>query len=209
MLYLFLMLTSIAGIALSGSRGAALALVFELFLMMVWTRRYGFFLKVFALGVVGVIAFAAVTNGHFLAGAVERFRLMTGTHAMHQMLRAEGFSTLDIISSGRTLVWSAILELFRRHPLALFVGFGWGTYDAHIVKLLGTLIATHNVYLKMWAELGLAGVFLMAWLGRDVLRWYRARVYRYDRLLYHCILAARSEERRVGKECRSRWSPDP
>ncbi|MHB8388441.1 MAG: O-antigen ligase family protein [Acidobacteriaceae bacterium] len=188
--YLFLMLTSIAGIALSGSRGAGLALVAEFFLLMIWTRRYGFFLRVFALGTIGVIAFAAVTHGHFLRDAIDRLRVFAGTHSTDQMLRSEGFSTLDIISSGRTFVWGAILQLFELHPLALFVGFGWGTYQAHIFRLLGTIIATHNVFLTMWAELGLTGLFIMAWLGRAVLRSYRLHVRPYDRLLYQCILTA-------------------
>ena len=33
------------------------------------------------------------------------------------------------------------------------------------------------------------------------------RVLRIDEQLYGCEELPRSEERRVGKECRSRWSP--
>lgn len=188
--YLFLMLTSVAGIALSGSRGAVLALVAEFFLLMIWTRQYGFFLGVFALGAIGVVIFALVTHGHFLKDALARMKLFAGNHREDQLLRGEGFSTLDIISSGRTFVWHAILQLFAQHPLAVFVGFGWGTYHAHIYRLLGTVIATHNMFLKMWAEAGFAGLFLTAWLGRDVFRTFRQWVRPYDRLLYQCILAA-------------------
>src|SRR5260221_12376001 len=36
---------------------------------------------------------------------------------------------------------------------------------------------------------------------------YRNRLGRYHELVARDPVAARSEERRVGKECRSRWSP--
>ena len=51
----------------------------------------------------------------------------------------------------------------------------------------------------------LAAVFPAAWemhrndYGRDVIAWFIGGVF--------AGLAVRSEERRVGKECRSRWSP--
>ena len=33
------------------------------------------------------------------------------------------------------------------------------------------------------------------------------KAYALDEVPIGCVIVARSEERRVGKECRSRWSP--
>ena len=37
--------------------------------------------------------------------------------------------------------------------------------------------------------------------------WFAGRIDKYENAFYACLLFIRSEERRVGKECRSRWSP--
>lgn len=188
--YIFLMLTSMAGIALSGSRGAMLALAAEFLLLMIWTRKYGFFLRVIALGAIGLVLFALSTHEQFLTHALSRMRLFAGNSHAQQYLRSQGYSNLDIISSGRTFVWSGILKLFSLHPLAAFMGFGWGTFDAHIYQALGTVIATHNMFLKMWAELGFTGLFFTAWLGGNVFRSFRQWVRPYDPLLDQCIRAS-------------------
>src|SRR6266478_8014676 len=50
--------------------------------------------------------------------------------------------------------------------------------------------------------------FVVGWKGLIIkLAWsqFRRRAFLDDRLRNHFIVAVRSEERRVGKECRSRW----
>lgn len=188
--YVFLMLASITGIALSGSRGAMLASAAEFLLLMVWTRKYAFFLRVVSLGAIGVVLFALSTHEQFLTHALDRMRLFTGNSHAQQYLRMQGYSSLDIISSGRTFVWGGILKLFSLHPLAAVMGFGWGTFDAHIYQVLGTVIATHNMFLKIWAELGLTGLVFTAWLGENVFRSFRQWVRPYDPLLDQCIRAS-------------------
>ena len=50
-------------------------------------------------------------------------------------------------------------------------------------------------------------------LRKEVWNWFRAHAGREDlspvsKLLLWSVCERRSEERRVGKECRSRWSPE-
>ena len=70
-----------------------------------------------------------------------------------------------------------------------------GTYPVHDAAAVETAVARAVEGARWWAELGFDG------RARRLREWKKALVRGLDGL------ARRSEERRVGKECRSRWSP--
>src|SRR2546430_13554005 len=47
----------------------------------------------------------------------------------------------------------------------------------------------------------------VAGLARFDFGWFIPAIVKYRKLIGEALVASRSEERRVGKECRSRWSP--
>jgi hypothetical protein len=59
------------------------------------------------------------------------------------------------LSSGRTEFWSGMINHMMAHPLSLFTGFGWESYDT-----MGFYFASHNYYLSLWFNLGLPGLIL-------------------------------------------------
>src|SRR3712207_2901057 len=101
----------------------------------------------------------------------------------------------DWILAERTYaVWPDMEKVMRDHGIPQF------TVDQHrpvrAFDVLGLSFATELGYTNMLTALDLAGIPLHA----------------VDRVLGDPIVlagghSARSEERRVGKECRSRWSP--
>ncbi len=90
------------------------------------------------------------------------------------------FEGRDSGDLGRLDVWRSAVEMARDHPA---LGVGPGMYgaavreyrDPELVLTLDRLNKAHNLVLHVAAELGLAGIAVMAWLATAFLRTWRAR----------------------------------
>ena len=120
---------------------------------------------------------------------VARFKSITNT-------------TTDGSNLGRFEVWTSSINMFKDYP-AIGVGIGqWRTKYEESYRLPSEnqhLYHAHNNFIQLLSEVGILGLLgVLIFYGYMVIDnakiWYRRR-------------DPRSEERRVGKECRSRWSP--
>ena len=181
--YVFLMMTTLAGIALTGSRGGYLAMAIELLLLMILTGRYAFFITMTVLGTFGVMAYAALFNWEFLVGAIGRLKLLV---AGAEPVR-HGFTETDTISAGRTYIWKGIYSVLKNDLVAVIIGKGCGTFAVHIKRALGGAMASHNWFLEVLLELGLIGLSLFVAAGMRMYRFFKLYLRQPDRLLYHCV----------------------
>jgi hypothetical protein len=76
------------------------------------------------------------------------------------------------LSSGRTVIWSALLAKMFENPVSLITGYGWDTY--RIMREFR--FAPHNTYLGLYFELGLFGLGLMTLAFSNMLRIARKAV---------------------------------
>ena len=142
--FLGIIVSCMGGILLTGSRGAYLLIPFEILLLSVFTRRFRIFF--FALGAsVGAAVLFMAVSPEFLMSNVERMLLFKTEN-------------LDDMSSGRTMIWRETFQIMENQPLAFVTGVGWGTYRAHIREVLHMVPAAHNYFLKIWIEVGTAGL---------------------------------------------------
>jgi O-antigen ligase len=70
------------------------------------------------------------------------------------------------ISSGRIFIWATAIEKMLTQPVTLITGFGWDAYFQFRVFRF----APHNVYLKIFFELGAIGLILMLVALFNILR---------------------------------------
>jgi len=94
------------------------------------------------------------------------------------------------LSSGGLPVKPVKLEELREHSFEL------------MGALLGFSVMGHNL---AWAGVSAVVGAGVGYLGKTGYRWFLLRLAEEKRAGE--VLLLRSEERRVGKECRSRWSP--
>lgn len=71
--------------------------------------------------------------------------------------------------AGRLDMWRSALEIARDHPVLGVGPYMYGSAlrvyrDPELVPLLDKLVAAHNLYLQVLAELGLAGLAVLTWL---------------------------------------------
>src|ERR1035438_10652020 len=103
------------------------------------------------------------------------------------------------ILGGKSRYASNILHLFAH--LILAIGVGTALSAAYLMR------AGYSV-VPFWDELDEMTSYVDA-LHKSVLAWMWAQHNEHRLLFYKSLFLVdmRSEERRVGKECRSRWSP--
>ena len=102
--------------------------------------------------------------------------------------------------------------------LSMGVASAWAQVDASLNHYFMAMGAYNPALVGMKNELGITVLYRLQWLGLD--RGIDKKRLSYeivDNIIYIKLLlspagqenpvAERSEERRVGKECRSRWSP--
>ena len=79
---------------------------------------------------------------------------------------------------------------------------------AHLVNFMGSDTISGVLYAREYYGAGVAGFSIPAAEHSTITSWGRDNeVTAYDNMLTQFAKPGRSEERRVGKECRSRWSP--
>ena len=130
----------------------------------------------------------------------------------------------DATLTGRTKLWPFVLDMIDKQP---WLGYGYGSFwnglngqSAYVWRaVLWPAPNAHNGLLDLWLALGILGVLIyLIGFSFSLLRaiaWLRVSKTSENLwpllFLTYTVLAniteTRSEERRVGKECRSRWSP--
>lgn len=145
---LFWMAASIvtaAALVMTVSRGAFVATIFAALCGMWLFRRYlpARTLVMWAVGgLVAVVLVAAVVSA------------LGFDDLIYQRVMVHGASAdLTEQSSGRTEIWSAVLEVMFRTPITLLTGFGWESYGTFPFRWV-----THNHYLAQFFNLGLVGL---------------------------------------------------
>ena len=129
--------------------------------------------------------------------------LIFDTSCLNYFARTDNLSLLEDRYQGRAFVPAEVIAELEAgvddHPeLASIIGAGW--YEVLRLEEPDDLILFSNL-LKRWGEAdrnrGEAATIVLA------------KRYGYVAVIDDLVgrQAARSEERRVGKECRSRWSP--
>lgn len=140
-----------ATLVMTVSRGAFVATMLAT-LMGVWLfRRYMPARKLLLWAACGVVAAA-------LAGVVV-ISLGFGDLIYARVVEQGATGDLAATSSGRTEIWSTVLEVMFRTPLTLLTGFGWQAYGTFPFRW-----ATHNHYLEQFFNLGLVGLICSALL---------------------------------------------
>ena len=83
--------------------------------------------------------------------------------------------------------------------------FVWGSWLISLGGYMGGVLHFEGGQIgAIFATMGIASLIMPGLTGIIADKWVNAeRLYG----ILHLLGAARSEERRVGKECRSRWSP--
>lgn len=135
---LFLLLTLI----LSTSRTSIGILIFAITILIFYEDR-----KIFLLITIPLLLLLLMEFNNF---TTELFRVIKGNQAAH----------ITMTLSGRTMMWTAALDLVKEHPL-LGVGFGIGSrvtfYLAHNAFGGSTLSTVHNGFLEVLIGIGLLG----------------------------------------------------
>src|SRR6266487_7030379 len=111
------------------------------------------------------------------------------------MLHLDWFQPLDGTSHSTGVLYAAICNLPRdirfKHENLLIISILPGPNEVSLHKI--------NHYLAPMVD-----ELESLWSGMTLNRTYE---YREGRQIRAALILVRSEERRVGKECRSRWSP--
>jgi O-antigen ligase len=133
-----------AVLVMTVSRGAFVAAAFSTMLGVWMFRRFMPARKLMvwaACGLVGAVLVGIVVMSlGFGELLYERFTLGAA-------------SDLTVQSSGRTAIWTAVLQVMFNTPLTLLTGFGWEAYPTFPFRW-----ATHNHYLQQFFNLGLVGL---------------------------------------------------
>src|ERR1041384_3674942 len=103
----------------------------------------------------------------------------------------------------------------RRMLLSCFLGTTIEWYDFLVYGFLAPLVFDRLFFPRLSPVIGtiaVFGVFAVGFAARPLggvfFAHFGDRIGRKPIMVSTLILMGRSEERRVGKECRSRWSPD-
>ena len=124
--------------------------------------------------------------------------------AMVGHLGAEASASIGLVSTTTWLFWGLCVAAATGFSVQVAHRIGAGDMQGARAVLRQSLTAT-LVFSLLLAVLGAAiSGMLPGWLGGDVSIHRDASLYFF---IFSLFLPARSEERRVGKECRSRWSP--
>lgn len=187
--FLVMMLTSLIGVGLTGSRGGYLLTAVLIGFLMFKTKRYKFFLLLMVIGLVGLISYSTVFGIEFLMSAIGRVVLLLGKGEEAEILAKQGITGIDAISAGRTMIWRGIFQVLINDPFAIFIGKGWGTYNAHTLLTEAGGSAAHNVFLKMTLELGLLGLGLMLMAGWMIYSNIKSTLKKNNPFFYKILLS--------------------
>jgi O-antigen ligase len=141
---------SAAALAMTVSRGAFVATMFATLFGAWMFRRFLPARKLMAWAAWG-------TLGAVLAGVLV-ISLGFGD-LIYQRVVNQGGVDLTSTSSGRTEIWTTVLEVMFDKPLTLLTGFGWEAYPTFPFRWV-----THNHYLQQFFNLGLLGLVCSALL---------------------------------------------
>jgi O-antigen ligase len=122
----------------SFSRGAYLALAAGALYIAI-AKRSTWLIIVLSLGIIAANAIPGVSDR------------ISGTYSSSD----GGEAALDSSAQARIIVWQDAIELIKSHPL---LGTGFDSY--RYMHRVGSLMDTHNYYLKVWLEEGMAGLLL-------------------------------------------------
>src|SRR2546427_6315669 len=114
---------------------------------------------------------------------------------------------MDVLST-----WVATPNLvLEGNPVAKLLGWRWGLPVNLAVCVALAFWPLPAIVLSTTSILVAARNFQSAWLmrtlGEEAYRDWHVERIQETRVTLYLLCLARSEERRVGKECRSRWSP--
>jgi O-antigen ligase len=144
---------SLAVLIMTVSRGAFVAGALGTMWAMYTCRRYipvGLMLRFAVIGAVVIalgVLVAALADPHI------------GSILSDRLLGESKTTSVEQLSSGRTLIWMAAIDMMMRNPITLLTGYGWDTYS-----VMPFHFATHNHYLDVWFELGIPGVSALVFI---------------------------------------------
>lgn len=170
------MLASVMALVMTASRGSYVAALFGSVASAIYLRSY-IPARTIAKAAVAVLLFCVVTVGVLLT---TEYRYL-----LEDRLFASQASSAQDLSSGRTLVWKALLESMAEHPVSFVTGFGWGAYESSNEFRY----ATHNRYLNLLYNLGLIGVFLFLTVAGNAIRFARNAIGAADQAVKPFLIA--------------------
>lgn len=155
-------LAAVASVLLTSSRGAMVGAIVSAIAGAYVFRQYLSLGKVLGWALASCLAIAtiiAVLGNNYTSILAERVLGLT--------FSGDAFQA----SSGRTFIWTSILEKLWSQPVAVLSGFGWNSYP-----IIGFEYAPHNTYLGYWFNLGLIGLLAYLALFAQILAAARAAV---------------------------------
>lgn len=187
-LFLSFIIINILSIGFTGSRGGMLLLVLVLGGLAFATNRVRLFLLLFTISAIGLVGYATLFDSEFLTRALGRLELLSGDQKLTEFQASRDYTVLDQISAGRTYIWKSALETLLNDPVSIIMGKGWGTFKMHMAHTIGIPAAAHNMVLKFWLELGVAGAFLLIMSGYRYYEFIKSIAGRNE-LFSRCLLA--------------------
>jgi O-antigen ligase len=138
----------------TGSRGAYVALVLGFFAWAWYVRRYLNPRHLVKAGVLGLIVLSIAAAAVFF----------TSGEVFEEVTRKTAAGSIETASSGRWEIWTAFFGVMKEWPLSYIVGYGWNSYEQS-----GIWKQAHSVYIDVFYELGLIGLFSLLWLFGQLL----------------------------------------
>jgi O-antigen ligase len=110
----------------------------------------------------GALAVVGVLFVGLIAGLVDQ---QIGSVIAERLFGQSKSIDMSEASSGRTQIWTELLERMTRTPLSLLTGFGWDVY-----YVMPFRYAPHNHYLGTYFNLGIPGLTLFVCLMASIVR---------------------------------------
>lgn len=173
-IWLFAAVISMGALIMTVSRGAFLALLVAVFVGGFIFHRQ---LPMQRLLLWSIAGFFVVLLFAFATGYID---------LLQERVIGQTFVTRGDASSGRTEIWEQAVNRMMGTPLSMLTGFGWFAYES-----MGFRYATHNHYLLLWFNIGIAGVIAFLMILWDLYRTNRtaARVTSDPELRSYCMAA--------------------
>src|SRR2546430_5928036 len=106
------------------------------------------------------------------------------------------------MTRSRFRAWESVFFSSRRRHTRFDCDWSSDVCSSDLIAVAHTLYAPREVVLWNWRRIVLLGISLSIAVGSQF-----SMIVVVPLALAFLLYVARSEERRVGKECRSRWSP--
>ena len=140
------------GIVLTGSRGALVGLFSSLLFYLI--KKFPSLKKKKSFwGTVLLIVLAFIIGIYYLENIISDALLRR--FSLESLIHDRG--------SGRLDIWLRGLDLIVSNPLRCLFGFGYGTQKYVFYESFGYYAAAHNVFLQVWFETGIIGLFFFVW----------------------------------------------